>query len=461
MKHIKYLLIAILLLPISVFAYEIKCEDKGIYGYEDTFSCVLKGNSGVTYESISGELEKNSTSVLSCEIEKLDNGLEIMSSEDNQGTSFSLSGTLNSEDIVKYNCKVATKPSMSQQEQLVISELRYDISDDNKTETTEVIRSNAVRIQEYIETPTGDTKPRDTSNPNSRAKEIKINNDSSIFTFSSFKTIYDIELKYEVSDIELFIVPNNENATYEVKGNTQLEIGINVIDVYIISPDETSKTCYTLNIKRLKRGEDIYYPEKDSSLSDLKVDGYTINFESVIDEYRVHLTYDVDSLKVVATPKESGSIVEISNTSNLRNGSVIEINVTSQDGSNKSTYYIKITKDSPPKDYRNLIYGGAIVVAIVVVIIIIIITNTRNKNNPLIKGKNKKEDNNVPPVQPVVQEQPVAPEQLPTPVVETPSAPQPVVPPTPEVPTTPAPTPMPQVEVQQPVQPEGTIPPQQ
>ena len=459
MKYIKYSLLLILILPISVFAYELKCEDTKVYEYEDEFYCVLKGNVDTSYEVVTGELEKNLDSVLSCEMEKPDNGLENKT-DNNNASAFSYTGSLTSDEIVKFKCKVATKPTTSKLEQLVIPELKYDIVNDNKNEITEVVRSNAIKIQEYIETSKGETKPRDTSNPNSRAKDIQINNDPSIFTFSSFKTIYNIEVKYEVSTVSLFILPNNENATYEVKGNETgtLEIGMNVIDIYVTSPDQTAKTCYTLNINRLKRGEDIYYPEKDSSLSDLKIDGYVINFESVIYEYRVHLPYDVDSLKVNATAKESGSIVEISNTSNLYNGSTIEVVVTSQDGSNSTTYVIKISKEAPPKDYRNFIYGGAIVGAIVIVIIIIIITNTRNKNNPLLRSKKKKEEESVvPPVQPVEQvQQPVQPQPVQQPIVETPSVPQPVVPPAPEVPTQPAPTPMPQVEVQQPVEQNNT-----
>lgn len=438
MKYIKYLLLTILLIPLSVFAYEIKCDSTSTpYKHEDTFSCILTGNPNVAYDELSGGLEKDATSNLECTIEKVDNGLELNESGTNSATEFSYKGTLNQEVIAKYNCKVAVKPTTSKQEQLIIPNLKENISDDNKDATTQVIRSNAVNIQEYIETPTGETKPRDTSNPDTRAKSVVINGDESIFTFSSFKAIYDIEVRYEVSEISLFIVPNNENATYEVQGNSQLEIGMNVIDIYIISPDQQSKTCYTLNIKRLKRGEEIYYPDKNSDLADLKIEGYPINFESVILEYKIHLTHDVSDVKITATPKESGSKVEISNTSNLYNGAKIDVIVTSADGSSSTTYTIKVTKDAPPKDYRNVIYFGAIIIAIIIVIIIIIITNTRNKNNPLIRSKKKEEKTEVPPAQPVE-----------TPTVEVSVQPTPVAPPEVNIQEPVQPVPMPQVESQ-------------
>ena len=132
----------------------------------------------------------------------------------------------------------------------------------------------------------------------------------------------------------------------------------------------------------------------------------------IINEYSVHLPYDTDSLSVSAKAKEDGSIIEISNTSDLIDGSIIEVKVTSQDGSNSVTYKILISKDPAPKDYRALIYAGVIIGAFVLVTIIIIITNTRNKNNPLLKSKKQKE-----PSVPSVESAPIQQE------VQTPSVP--------------------------------------
>ena len=490
MKYIKYFVLSILLLPICVSAYEFTCPD-GVYQYGDSFSCIIKGNNNVNYDLLTGSLEENSASVLKCSVEKLNNGLEN-NEEVDKDSSFSYKGTNNTEELVKYNCTVATKPSTSNIETLVISEFKYDIADDNKNPSVEVLRSNGISIQEYIEDKPAETKPRDTSNPSAIAKNIIINGDANIFTFSAYKTVYNIEVKYELSTANLVVIPNDEAATYEIQGNTQLEVGMNIIDVYITSPDQTKKTCYTLNINRLKRGEDIYYPEKNTDLSELKIEGFNINFEPVIQEYKIHLKYDVDSVKITAVAKESGSKVVISNTSNLHNGSTIEVKVICADGSDDKTYTIHVTKDSPPKDYRNLIYGGIIVTALVLVTAIIIITNTKNKNNPLLRKKEEKNvdvppvDNtqgvvtqvNPPQVVPtepntsqvvptqtdttqVVPTEQVVPTPVPQPEIQVPTPPQPVVMPTPQVPQEQVPAPMPQVEVQQPVQNDGTIPPQQ
>ena len=130
MKYIKYLLLSIILLPCTVFAYEFKCTD-GKYNYEDTFECVVKGNPNTNYDEISGSLELSSNSFLSCEFVNVENGLTKINDIDGDAKKFKFNGTLTSEEIIKVNCKVATKPTTSQLEQLVIPNLTYDISDDN------------------------------------------------------------------------------------------------------------------------------------------------------------------------------------------------------------------------------------------------------------------------------------------------------------------------------------------
>ena len=186
-----------------------------------------------------------------------------------------------------------------------------------------------------------------------------------------------------------------------------MEIGDNIIDIYVTSPDGATKLCYTLNIKRLKRGEEIYYAEKDSSLKSLEITGFPINFESIILDYNIHLKYDQDKLEVKTVATNENAKVDVSSTENLNSGDNIEITVTSEDGSTKTVYMIHISKDNPPKDYRTTIYIGAFVIAITIVIIIILKTNRTNKKNPLLKSKKKNDEKIEPEQKEEVAESPV------------------------------------------------------
>lgn len=386
MKKIKYLLLLIMLLPITAFAYDIKCPS-GPYKYQDKFECDITGDN-LNYDEFSGTVKTTGNNNLTCSIKDHENGMETITGDDEM--SFSRKGTSYDEVLVKVECEVTGQPTTSMNEQLMVPNLKYHVYDSNTDVSNEVLRSGYIVVSAYKEDePQTKTKPRDTTNPNVRLKIISDENLD--FTFSAFKTVYDISVLFDVNKLNLNIVPQNESSTYEIVGSQNLEIGDNVIDIYVTSTDG-SQLCYTLNIKRLKRGEEIYYPEKDSSLKSLEIEGYKINFESIILDYSINLKYDVSEIKVTAIPTNENAGVSLSTTKNLNNGDTVEVTVTSEDKSTKTVYMINITKDQPPKDYRTAIYIGAFVVAISIVIIIILKTNNKNKNNPLLGSKKNKEE---------------------------------------------------------------------
>ena len=384
MKHIKYILLLIILIPFNAYAYDLVCPS-GPFEYEDTFECFVKGNNSITYDELSGELETHKSSVISCDVDEPENGL----TSNNVSKGFSYKGTSSEDILVKFTCKISSKPSQSGIEQLIIPNFKYHELDSNRDAFTEVLRSNNIQYKGYVEQVQEEKKPRNTDNPDTRLKNISEPNLD--FVFSSFKTEYEISVKFEIDKIDLLIVPNNEAAQVDIDGSQELSIGQNVIDIYVTSPDGVSKTCYTLTINRLKRGEEIYYIEKDSSLSSLSIDGHSITFESIIYEYKVHLKWDEDKININATSTNPEAHINISNTDDLKNGDAVNVTVTSQDGSTNTTYTIKITKDPKPKDYRSTIYISIFVVTIAIVIFVILRTNIKNKGNPLLKIKAKKE----------------------------------------------------------------------
>ena len=387
MKHIKYMLLILFIIPFNVFAYTFTCPE-GPFKYGDTFTCTIGGNKGQNYDLISGSLDTIKSNNLSCKFGGYASGLEPKDVPKKNG--FSYMGQTSEDILFTYNCEVTAKLDANSQEQLIISDFKYHVFDDNRDASTEILRSNYVILQQYVEQVAEqvDTRSRKTDNPDSRLKLISDENLD--FTFSAFKTEYDLSVLFEVEQLNLYIVTNNENAKYRIEGSQTLEIGPNVIDIYVTSPDGSSETCYTLNINRLKRGERIYYPEKDSSLSSLSIDGYDIAFEPVILDYRIHVGYKVDFLNINAVANNANAKIDISNTDNIKNGDTITVTVTSQDKSSTTVYMINITKDPKPKDYRPYIYGGLIVVAIIIVIVIILISNQKNKNDPLLRLKGDK-----------------------------------------------------------------------
>lgn len=405
MKKInKFIFILLLVIfPSLIYAdgmeYSLVC-DNGPFNYGQKFQCNVLGSkdSDINYDEMSGELTTENGNV-TCSISSIADGL---TNSLTSTTAFKLSGKPANSTFVTYSCEVTKKSTSALTENITINNFIAHGRNSGKDPDVLVLRNKTINInatEEKQEEIDPRANMRDTSNAKSRIKSIT--SDDVDFTFSSFKTNYDIQVLFEVESVTLNIEPNVEGEIIRIDnasavGNTiNLDIGTNVIDIYATSPDGTSTTCYTLNIKRLTRGEQIYYIEKDASLSSLSIEGFNIDFEPTIYEYNIHLTVDQSSVNVKAVPTDENAKCVVSNQTDLSDGSVISIVVTSEDGSTTNTYYIHVTKDAPKKDYTSLIFGILILVAIAIVILIIVRTNQKNKQDPILslKHDNKKVNN--------------------------------------------------------------------
>lgn len=370
---------------ISVNAFEIAC-DEGIHEFEEFFTCRLNGAKvGEYYDTLSGTITNNE--YVNCLRYTDGVGLSNQNTTDNKA--FYYIGKPTTNIVSTFRCQVIKKAEEMQRVQIFINNFKSHTNLQSGTASEEIVRSNYINIAKYVEkTTTASTKPRDTSNSNSRLKTLADNNLN--ITFSGFITEYNAEVLYEVEKLDLKIYPFNSNANYRVAGSQTLNVGLNVIDIYVTSPDESSTTCYTLNVTRLKEGESIYYPESDASLKNLTVTGFTIGFKPEVSEYKIHLDNQTTKVEVNAIPNVNTATVNISDTNNLTNGSVISVTITSEDLSNQNKYKIIITKDAPKKDYTSYVILGVLAFLGIIVVIIIIYTNKKNKKDPLLRLKNDK-----------------------------------------------------------------------
>ena len=460
-KYLFSLIITLIIIfPLNVFALSLQCED-GEYEYGQDFKCSLVGEANITYKELSAQVEEND--YLSCQLNKYADGL--LSNMNDVRTS----GTVKGEGEVPYidfKCKVKTKTDAETTEtQMVLKNVKYTNTEDN-TSDPEILRSNTVIIKKYVdksEVTTTDGKPRSVSNGNSLLKKLSDPELDKYFTFSKFVPTYEFSVLYDVDEINLTYETNVEGADVRIEGSNKLEVGKNVIDIYVTSPDLTSQTCYTLEINRLPRGEEIYYAEKDARLKKLAVKNYAFdkNFEPIIDQYTIRIDSTVNQVDITAVPYVDGASFKIEGNEDLKNKSTITITVTSKDNNTTKTYSILVIKEKEATDYSSYIYLG-VIVGVLLLVIIFIVRSSNKRNSEVEKdmakftkifGKKKKVDPqaNIPqvtaggttamptqvvqPVQPVasvtqaVPQQPVQPVQQ---VVQQPVAPvvpqQPVAP---------------------------------
>lgn len=377
------LLIVLTIMPfVSASAFELTC-DEGIHEFEEFFYCRLNGATpNETYDTLSGTITNNE--YVNCLRYTDGVGLVNQSTTDNKVLSYT--GKPTSENISTFRCQVIKKAEEDQQVQIFINDFKSHTKSQIGEPSEEIVRSNYIKVAKYVEkTTTASTKPRDTSNSNSRLKALA--EDNLNITFSGFITEYNAEVVYEVEKLDIKALPFNSDAFVRIMGNQTLTVGLNVIDIYVTSPDGRAITCYTLNVTRLNEGESVYYPESDASLKNLTVTGFSIGFKPEVSEYKIHLDNQTSKVEVNAIPTVDTATVNISDTNNLQNGSVISVTITSEDLSNETKYKIIITKDAPKKDYTSYIVLGVLGILGIIVVVIIIYTNKKNKKDPLLRLK--------------------------------------------------------------------------
>lgn len=387
-KIINYILILFLIiLPTKVYAFSFNCENNKHY-VNDTFLCTLTTDATETYYDIlKGTL--TIPSELSCDINSISSGLDYVSYGENR---FDLKGQPLENYIVKYNCRVVKDVSFITTKQIIISDFGYHILYGTTDVDTEVLRSSEILLYPLSEKtkPITDLKPRDTSNPNSLLKNLTITEIP--FTFSKYQTMYtDLNVTWETEKINIIPDVNIEGAHYYIEGNTALQVGENTIDIKVVSPDQLSTTYYTLNINRLAKGEEMYYPKKDAALKTLEIEGFNIKFDKDKYEYQVKIPYEQQNLIINASPSYDEATITKNFPEKLINGSIITIKVKSEDGTNENSYKIKIIKETPKKDYSLYIIIGAFIVFIIILIFAVIKSNKKKQNkDPLLKLKNNK-----------------------------------------------------------------------
>ena len=205
------------------------------------------------YDKLSGTI--TSSEFLSCNRIALSPGLNVLNSSlDNF---FDLTGTASTNDLITLSCKVIKNPLETTNATVAIEDFTYHLKDSGVDEAKEILRSDYIKIEPKNEEEPTDSKPRDISDPSIRprrltSKELNV-------TFSQFITEYSVEVLYDVEEVNFDYELNDPTSTLRIEGNTKLQVGNNVIDIYITKADGSKTACYTFNVERLARGEAVSY----------------------------------------------------------------------------------------------------------------------------------------------------------------------------------------------------------
>lgn len=380
MKKLKYLLtmFCLILMPKVVKAeMHLICPNNVIGG--NTLSCALEVTD--KYKSVSGTLDVPSTikyvgiyggtyTNLSAE-----NGLYLRNDK------------LVGADIIGYLHFDTQEVANNTTIEIIIKSSSYVYSDDTKSAETDIKRLVTLTPKPTTtKAPSGQTTTTTTSKPTTKTTTTTNISDMKLYLktlsiegqkidFSKFKTNYELKVLYDVDTLKLTAEPATEGTTVELPEDLSLQVGENNFEIKLT--DGTVTSTYTIRVTRLKEGEEIKDVSKDATLKVLTLSGYNINFSPTKTVYELKVKYNVKQIAVTATPNDENAKYVITGNTDIKNGSVIKVDVQAEDGTLIS-YKINITQETFFETFRLYFIIGAGAVLLILVALIII-DKTKNK----------------------------------------------------------------------------------
>lgn len=214
----------------------------------------------------------------------------------------------------------------------------------NNTNTSTLKPSNTVQKPS---TNTNSNKKNNSNNmtnlsSNAYLSEFRINQPGVTPTFSKTTYNYSVTVGEDVDNLTITAVPEDNKATVEISGNSNLKEGENTVIIKVTAEDKKTSNTYTLLVMKSDS------PEKSNAyLKNILIEDMTLKpeFSKEVFKYSLGNT-KMDSLKIFAFPENENAKVYIIGNENLVIGeNNIKIVVTSENEKTQNIYNLKVIKE--------------------------------------------------------------------------------------------------------------------
>lgn len=185
------------------------------------------------------------------------------------------------------------------------------------------------------------------NNANIKSITIKGNDDSEVVLSPVFNPgVYDYEATVASNVKTVSITPILEdaksNAVISNNANEELKAGEDNKITITVTAEDGSKKAYNINIKREAL-------TSDATLKGLEIEeAEKFKFDKDKFTYNVKIGKNIKSLTITYELSDENSTVDIEGNSKLKNGSIVKVIVTAQDGT-KKVYTLNIIKETDKK----------------------------------------------------------------------------------------------------------------
>ena len=185
------------------------------------------------------------------------------------------------------------------------------------------------------------------NNANIKSLTIKGNDDSDVVLSPVFNPgVYDYEATVASNVKTVSITPILEdakaNAVISNNANEELKAGEDNKITITVTAEDGSKKAYNINIKREAL-------TSDATLKSLEIEeAEKFKFDKEKFTYNVKIDKNIKSLIIIYELSDENSTINIEGNSELKNGSIVKLIVTAQDGT-KKVYTLNIIKETNKK----------------------------------------------------------------------------------------------------------------
>ena len=161
-----------------------------------------------------------------------------------------------------------------------------------------------------------------------------------IENFSKNTSKYFVKVENDVSTISIEAEAEDEKAKVEIDGPDTLKIGDNEYTISVTSENDTTK-FYKVIVTRKEADE-----SSNTDIDNIKVKGYNLNFDKNSKTFYLSINKNTTKLNIEVTLDDEKSNYEIKGNENLKDGSIVKIIVTAEDGVTTKTYTITVTRET-------------------------------------------------------------------------------------------------------------------
>lgn len=197
--------------------------------------------------------------------------------------------------------------------------------------------------------------------------------------FDRNKFLYAVDVNYDIDNIEVEAISNDNKSKVEIEKPNSLVIGENTINIKVIAEDGSAGTYVIVVNRKDKLSE-------DASIKNLIIKNYNINFSSDIYNYDLLIDGE-EKLDIEVILNDNKSKYKILGNNNLKNNSVIKIEVQAENEA-ILIYKINILKlnkntSSSIINYIKILPLTIFVILVFVVLIVKLIKKLVNKNSKI------------------------------------------------------------------------------